>query len=65
MKYVIRIESNKKRELTPTTEWYESIFSVEAEDRCEAVGIAMKETGFEKINSKYFPLSITISEEEL
>ena len=64
MKYIIHIKSNKKYELTPSSELYESTFSVEAEDHCEAVGIAMKETGFDKIDSKYLPLSITISEEE-
>jgi hypothetical protein len=64
VKYIIYIKSNKKYELTPSSELYESTFSVEAEDRCEAVGIAMKETGFDKIDSKYLPLSITISEEE-
>ena len=64
MKYIIHIKSNKKYELTQSSELYESTFSVEAEDRCEAVGIAMKKTGFDKIDSKYLPLSITISEEE-
>ena len=63
MKYIIYIKSNKNPALTNESELYEKAISVEANDCCEAVGIAMKETSIEKIDNKYLPLNITISGE--
>jgi hypothetical protein len=64
MKYLIKIESNKNRVLIKESEFYEKSILIDAVDCCEAVGIAMKESSFEKIDSIFLPLSITISEAE-
>ena len=64
MQYRIHIKSDKNHALTVESEFYERTFSVEAEDCCEAIEIAMKEASVEKIESIFLPLSITISEAE-
>ena len=64
MKYTIHIKSSKNHALTEASEFYEKTIFVEANDCCEAVGIAMKETSIEKIDNKYLPLNITMSEKE-
>lgn len=57
MKYKINIKSANKLYID---DYYMSEKTVEAEDFCEAVAIAMQETSIEKIENTYLPLRVTI-----
>ena len=64
MKYIISIKSDKLPALTEVSEFYEKTILVEAGDYCEAVVVAMAEVSAEKIDNKFLPLRIAISEKE-
>ena len=62
MKYAIHIKSEKNLNLTESSQYFDFTYVVEAKDRCEAVGLAMKIADADKIDSAFLPLTITVNE---
>ena len=64
MKFRINTKSAKKALITDDSELLKCTKDADADDRCNAVSLAMKEASADKIESKYLPLAITIEEIE-